>query len=69
VEGIVLWDRDWPGGLQSPDTVRHASRMPNAASSSSSSVPSILVDTNIVSGLVKGDLPPEQIRAVVRIVE
>jgi hypothetical protein len=43
--------------------------MPKAASSSSSSVPSILVDTNIVSGLVKGDLPREQAQAVVRIVE
>jgi len=68
VDGIVLWDWDWPG-LQSPGAARHASRVPQAASSSSSSVPSILVDTNIVSGLVKGDLPREQAQAVVTIVE
>lgn len=67
--GIVLWDWDWPRALQSSVAVRHASSMPNAASSNSSSVPSILVDTNIVSGLVKGDLPREQAQAVVAIVE
>ena len=42
--------------------------MPNASSSSSSHVPSILVDTNIISGLVRGDLPPDQTQAVVTIV-
>lgn len=39
------------------------------ASSNASSIPSIMVDTNIVSGLAKGDLPREQAHAVVKIVE
>ena len=46
-------------------TIFHA--VANRASNTSH-VPSILVDTNIVSGLAKGDLPPEQMEAVVTIV-
>src|SRR5438445_3049321 len=67
VDGCVLWDL--PDRLESLSGFRHALHMPTASSSSSSSVPSILVDTNIVSGLVKGDLPREQAQAVVKIVE
>jgi len=36
--------------------------------SSESSIPSVLLDTNIVSGLVNADLPPEQMQAVEQIV-
>ncbi|PYR24412.1 MAG: hypothetical protein DMF98_15495 [Acidobacteria bacterium] len=37
--------------------------------SRTASVPSILVDTCIVSGLAKGDLPPAELQAVMQIVE
>jgi hypothetical protein len=44
-------------------------KLRNAQRGIASSTPAILVDTNIVSGLVKGDLPHDQAQAVVTIVE